>query len=216
MFRQNPSLFNNPQYNKYVPIYPSQINPQNNDQNKQNNNTLNPLKQIENIIPVKEISQPVIENKQNEKSIENKNFLDKNEFFEFMNTKFTKLDEALLSYKQEKYPANLSTIVNENNNNSNDLKLLNKKNDRTKQNNVNEENEIRLDNQINKTNKRINKSYGLIDDTLFDKVKEKWPNFPEDKKDIVVIDNDGNFFLTQNKKKIPLNNVSALKLINKK
>jgi hypothetical protein len=37
----------------------------------------------------------------------------------------------------------------------------------------------------------------MIDDSLFTKVKEKYPNFPEDKKDILVVDNDGNFFISK-------------------
>ena len=127
------------------------------------------------------------------------NFIDKNELYEFINNKFSRLDEALLTYKQEKLPIKCE-IPNEIDNE----KLLGNK-EKLKYNKNNEN-----------LTKKQKKAYESIDDSLYDKVKEKYPNFPDDKKNNIVIDNDGNFFINKNKKKIPLNNVNTLRLINKK
>jgi hypothetical protein len=187
MFRQN-TMFGNQNYPKYTPMY-----------SQPTQNVLNPNQNIQpeviNTQPIKQT--PVQENiviTPQEPAIK---FLDKNEIFDFINTKFSKLDEALLSFKHERYPIKLEDEIEE--------KTVRKEK-------VRETNDTIEKNII----KKQKKAYGNIDDNLFLQVKEKYPNFPEDKKDIVVIDNDGNFFINKNKKKIPLNNVNTLKLINKK
>jgi hypothetical protein len=142
-----------------------------NYQNTQPTHYTQPIQSTQSVQPVQS---------QNEK---NDDFLDKNELFEFLNTKFNKIDEALINYRQEKSQS------------------------------------IQKQPEINETKEKLKKNkkvYANIDDSLYNKVKEKYPNFPDEKKENLVIDNDGNFYIDKKKKKIPLNNVNALKLINKK
>lgn len=186
MFRQN-SMYNYSQQSRYIPIYMNQQPTQPNTQP-----AIQPPPQVEE----PKIIENKIENKIEEPKVEKLNFLDKNELFEYMNTKFSKLDEALIHFKNEKYPVKEFTEVVED---KKDVGI-----------------EIQSDKKTNKLlGKKKKKMYVMVDDNLFTQVKEKYPNFPENKKNDIVIDNENNFFISTGKKKIPLTNVSALKLINK-
>lgn len=147
-------------------------------------------------------NEPLV-NKQPEKIIEKvieklpemTKFADRDELFTYLNTKFSKLDDALVAFRQEKKPSIESIITPTNTPNEKIENLL-------------------VNNQLNE--KRKKKTYANVDDTMFLKLKEKYPNFPEDKKPDVVLDNDGNFYISKNRKKYILNNVNAMKIINNK
>lgn len=190
--------FNN---TKHIPIYQTNNQPsQNKSQPEQktiqsSHQIVQPLQQSLQSQPVQQVNQ-ILQNHslQTSKTDEmlNDNFLDKNELYEFINNKFTKLDDALLSFKQERYPTKLD---------DNDIQTPIKNSNKSETKNI---------------TKRQKKIYENVDDSLFNKAKEKYPNIPDDKKSLISIDNDGNYYINKNKKKIPLNNVNALRLSNNK
>ena len=198
MYRQNQMNFNN---TKHIPIYQTNNQPsQNKSQPEQktiqsSHQIVQPLQQSLQSQPVQQVNQ-ILQNHslQTSKTDEmlNDNFLDKNELYEFINNKFTKLDDALLSFKQERYPTKLD---------DNDIQTPIKNSNKSETKNI---------------TKRQKKIYENVDDSLFNKAKEKYPNIPDDKKSLISIDNDGNYYINKNKKKIPLNNVNALRLSNNK
>jgi hypothetical protein len=214
MFGRN-SFLNN-QKIKHTPVYCNIVDNQPfiNDQNKINHQKHNDQKQNEIIIetPIIQLKDDknilsdhkLTDHQTNNDKIDKINFIDKDELYNFINSKFSKIDDALLSFKQERYP--IKNDINDFQDDEHDIKHDKKK----------ELLKSRAPFEEEKSNKKPKKSYETIDDSLFDKVKEKYPNFPEDKKHNIVIDNDGNFFINKNKKKLPLNNVNTLKIINKK
>jgi hypothetical protein len=220
MFRNN-SMFN--RYLNQLPI----------TKTEQQINTKNETKIIETKKP-QEIKQEIKQIIEDIKPKEDK-ILDKNEFYDFLNLKFSKIDEALLQYiffnklyrfKQERLPTKLEEM----NEDDEQIKLNTKRQrekyeikedikkqeikEEIKKQEINEDKNIEEKKEIK--HRKAKKSFGNVDDVLFEKVKEKYPSLPDDKKELIVVDNDGNFFISKNKKKLPLNNVNALKLINNK
>lgn len=203
MYRHNSIYGNN--YNKYTPIY---TNP-NNTSILSPINTTNQCEKpttIPNILPdpITVLQTPIIPilaevepNPTPKLDTNSLSFLDKNELYEFINSKFVKLDDALLSYKRQTNPP-VKEIEN----------VENKKAALEKTREV-------ITDKLTAVKKQ-KRTFENVDDSLFTQVKEKYPSYPEDKKNLVVIDNDGNFYINKNKKKIPLNNINTLKLINNK
>jgi hypothetical protein len=197
MFKFNPF---NIQQTKLIPVPQNipnsnqpqlQILPVTNNQIKQN------LKEEEEYSS--ESSSEIVEKKSKKKKtttpekgeVDNKPF-NKDEFFKFVTEKFTKLDEALISLKNEFKPSQQNE-ANEQVKNISESLVNSKKEPKFKKNN-----------------------YANIDDSHFNKLKEQYGNIPEDRKNDLYVDNNGKYYLHKNKKKLELNQVNALKLINKK
>lgn len=189
MFRQN-SLYPN-RFNQQQPVYLIK--------NEKTQPILEtPIPKIENIktepiikkidsIPVK-IDQEII--------VDKIQFTDKNDIYEYIDTKFSKFDEALMMFKNNKYP---HKEIEENIIPAEKTMLKKRQTDFTPE-------------KINIKKKR--KEYQTITEDLFTDIKDKYPQFPESEKPNIVTDGD-DFYLSKKNKKIPLNKMNVLKMINK-
>ena len=203
MFNRN-NFFQQRNPNQYVKIEPSilqknnesSFTPQSLNIQQQPITTQQPIVSQTPIVSQQPIVQHIVEQPQIK---ETQKLFDKEEFYEFMNTKFNKFDEALTSFKTDFYSKQQSLIQQP-------TSIQQSCDD------------IKPTTSVSKQNipKRTKKSYANVDESLFTKLKEKYPTLPDERKESISIDNDGNYYFNKKNKKIPLNNVNVLKIINNK